>query len=1013
MLSIDGPDGSNLGTNIIGFQGYVIQVTDTFGQTTDFTYDNDGFGYKTSETDALGDVKTWTYDANGNVLIETVQRTVNGILTDETTSFEYDSLDQLIKTTDALGNITQQVYDEVGNKVQDIDALGRITAYTHDPYRRLTRTGYADGSFTTSSYDTEGNLVSETDANGNTTSFTYDALNRLIQTTYVDGSSVQTGYDAVGRVSSQTDEHGNVTAYQYDAAGRRTQTTNALLQSITSSYDVNGNLETVTDAKGSITTYEYDIYDNRINTLWPDASTSSEAYDARSRLTGKTDQNGNTMSFGYDALDRLITVTDALNNVTSYGYDEVGNKLTQTDANLHTTSWAYDAIGRELTRTLPLGQVESNSYDPIGNRSQMTDFNSQVTAYGYDSQDRLSSVTYHDSSTESFGYDNSGNRTSANNRNGSSQSWTYDSRNRLTQVNDGKLNQIDYQYDLASNKTQQTTTPTDTGIGQVTGYSYDVLNRLQTVTDSNNNITTYSYDENGNRATVAYPNGNTTSYVYQQNNRLIQQTTLDSLNNTLADYQYTLDPSGHRLSITEPNRTTTYTYDVSYKLLTEDIVDPINGNHNASYDYDAVGNRTYSTINGVQTLYSYDANDRLTQQGGEVFGYDDNGNTVSKTLDSEVSSFAYNAKNLLSSASLLEAGVTTNTGYQYDIDGIRVQKADDTETTDYLIDPNRDYAQVVRETRASTASSIDYLYGDDLIAQSQGNTDERYYLYDGLGSTRLLTDGAGAVTDSYDYEAFGTTLNQTGESENDYLFTGEQFDGALDNYYLRARYYDPGSARFTQMDSWRGNSADPVTLHKYLYANTDPVNMVDPSGRFSIGGLLGTIRILASNSAGRNFLLQSATSAATSRGAGLLVLAGLTGASGAKLSGLLDTKVEENNDGPDETYYHGTTGNAASKIRKRGFRDIPTYFAEDIPTARHFANVKAAENSAGSTRILTLTIPKAIRVASGMRRRPIGEDLGLPFVDIPGSTGLEWAIGNSLGLQVVNGAIFTGRATLQ
>jgi len=39
------------------------------------------------------------------------------------------------------------------------------------------------------------------------------------------------------------------------------------------------------------------------------------------------------------------------------------------------------------------------------------------------------------------------------------------------------------------------------------------------------------------------------------------------------------------------------------------------------------------------------------------------------------------------------------------------------------------------------------------------------------------------------------------------------------------------------MDSFDGLAQEPITLHKYLYANADPVNMVDPSGYFSLGSV--------------------------------------------------------------------------------------------------------------------------------------------------------------------------------
>lgn len=84
-----------------------------------------------------------------------------------------------------------------------------------------------------------------------------------------------------------------------------------------------------------------------------------------------------------------------------------------------------------------------------------------------------------------------------------------------------------------------------------------------------------------------------------------------------------------------------------------------------------------------------------------------------------------------------------------------------------------------------------------------------------------------------------------GETLNSYLYAGEQHDENLDNYYLRARYMDPSIGRFTQMDEWYGNSSSPITLNKYLYANANPANGVDPSGYFTISGLMSGLNARA------------------------------------------------------------------------------------------------------------------------------------------------------------------------
>jgi len=42
-----------------------------------------------------------------------------------------------------------------------------------------------------------------------------------------------------------------------------------------------------------------------------------------------------------------------------------------------------------------------------------------------------------------------------------------------------------------------------------------------------------------------------------------------------------------------------------------------------------------------------------------------------------------------------------------------------------------------------------------------------------------------------------------------------------------------------------GNNSDPITLHKYLYANADPVTYTDPTGHFSIGSLMTAVNVTA------------------------------------------------------------------------------------------------------------------------------------------------------------------------
>jgi RHS repeat-associated protein len=88
-----------------------------------------------------------------------------------------------------------------------------------------------------------------------------------------------------------------------------------------------------------------------------------------------------------------------------------------------------------------------------------------------------------------------------------------------------------------------------------------------------------------------------------------------------------------------------------------------------------------------------------------------------------------------------------------------------------------------------------------------------------------------AVTDSYEYDAYGNEFTVSGSTPNEFMYRGEQFDSDLGLYYLRARYYNPATGRFMSRDPLDGSGFDPKTLHKYLYAGGDPIDGIDPTGR--------------------------------------------------------------------------------------------------------------------------------------------------------------------------------------
>jgi RHS repeat-associated protein len=234
-----------------------------------------------------------------------------------------------------------------------------------------------------------------------------------------------------------------------------------------------------------------------------------------------------------------------------------------------------------------------------------------------------------------------------------------------------------------------------------------------------------------------------------------------------------------------------------------------------------VGNRLAraSTLAALPaTSSTYDNNDRRTADS-----YDANGNTTS----ADGKTYTYNSENRVKT---VNSGVTMI----YDGDGNVVAKTVNGVTTRYLVDDLNPtgYAQVVEEATNGSVQRT-YTYGDSLVNQNLLNNNQflpSFFGLDAHGTTRLLTNNTGAVTDRYDYDAFGNLVSASGTTPNDYLYSGERFDAEAGAYYQRERYYSPQRGRFLTSDPFAGFTNLPRSLHKYVYVGADPVNYTDPSG---------------------------------------------------------------------------------------------------------------------------------------------------------------------------------------
>jgi RHS repeat-associated protein len=138
---------------------------------------------------------------------------------------------------------------------------------------------------------------------------------------------------------------------------------------------------------------------------------------------------------------------------------------------------------------------------------------------------------------------------------------------------------------------------------------------------------------------------------------------------------------------------------------------------------------------------------------------------------------------------------------------------------------------ILLESNTSDVAQVIYTlepagYGN-LISQRRSSTTS-FYLFDALGSTRKLTSSAAAVTDSYDFKAYGETNGTSGSTVNVYKWVGElgyYLDVDRLAYYLRARPYSPKLARFLAEDP-----RSLVHTVTYLYSLNSPLTYVDASG---------------------------------------------------------------------------------------------------------------------------------------------------------------------------------------
>lgn len=779
---------------------------------TKMTYEAGSNGLNVSQQQMLGQpsgvsiTQSFTYDTLGRKKTQTLQRRTsptNAALINLTTSFDYDALDRVVKTTDPLGNETLNSFDANGQLWQVVQRYKKpdatyevrtVMTRTFDAAERVKSQTDAAGNITQYQYDTAGNRISVTDAENHTSKFEYDPMNRRTAAIDATGYRTETRYSLRGDVLSITNANNETIQFENDALGRKTA---------------------AIDPKGYRSEFQYDANGNLICTIDANAQANLQPKNAFGCSETRT----------YDELNRAVKIVDALGGETNFTYDLAGNRLTVKDAENKTYTFAYDDLGRLKSETDHLGLSTSYKLDEAGNVYERSNRLNETTRISYDNGNRATRIDYlKDGTAETFGYDPAGNRSSAAN-DVVGYGFAYDSLNRLTQKTDSRGKSLTFTFDKVGNILTKTTYQ-----GSTTSYQYNAANRLVSLTNPDYLHADYQYDPAGRLLSRVISSGARTTYQYDANGASTKLTQSDAANATISDTSYTRDRVGNILTQTDASGATTYTYDALYRLKSADYPGAAN---DEAYTYDKVGNRQTKTQgsliqNASTRYYNYNAGtNRLSETRiGSVSGTLES--AFSQDLEGRlVSQSGINPKTLTWDAKGRLKTVNTET-YSYDPMDYRIQRSGGTlGNLDYFLE-----GEHLESVYDASGVKEKYFRGasiDELVAgylkDTDGKTKPYLFHHDNVNSVSQVSGHNGGVIQATAYGAFGNVQGSTGSSPSRLMYTGRENDGT-GLYYYRARDYDPEIGRFISEDPMGFQAG----INFYAYVGNNPVNANDPTG---------------------------------------------------------------------------------------------------------------------------------------------------------------------------------------
>lgn len=443
-------------------------------------------------------------------------------------SLEYDALGNTKRVVDGAGHDTLFEYNSIRQLVKImlpmVDGSRAVYKFAYNEDRKIAKEYLPRGSYS-DTVITDPFIVNE---------YFYDVVSRLVEVIKFSNTEFpqRTKFerDLFGNVKRLLDPIGQEYRYRYDDR-------NLMLEEM---FFANTEFPFVTK-------YHFDLLGNLDKITYPDSNEDTFNYDEQfSRLRSQTNYLGVVQEFTYGLRDELRTQTvkDAAGIIIQarvYNFDEKGrmiraevNGLTSsasydkdnlviktTNHQGNNTMFQYDGIGRLIKTIDPLGNSTESGFDPIGN-TVSTKINS-LSSSGAITQIVQQTI-----------YDSRNRPVQIKDPLGNVITFLYDDRNQRTGVINALGQQVNTYFDL-NNQPIKTTSIRNGVENIINRWNRDLIGRIASFQDAENNITQYVFDNRNNLVRTDYSDGSAVTKEYDNLSRLIRET---DCNGTVSNFNY-------------------------------------------------------------------------------------------------------------------------------------------------------------------------------------------------------------------------------------------------------------------------------------------------------------------------------------------------------------------------------------------------------------------------------------------------------------------------------------------